>query len=85
MYTIQERKKAVNFYLTHGKNIAYTVRKLGYPSKSVLSNLICEDVKNHQSSILKEKYSTMYTVRKKNAALKAALRNKSMNKFKKTN
>ena len=75
------RKKAVNFYLTHGKNIAYTVRKLGYPSRSVLSNWICEDVKNHQSGILKGKNIVQYTLEeKKNGALEAALRNESMNK-----
>lgn len=83
-YSKDQRKKAVNFYLTHGKNIAYTVRKLGYPSRSILSNWICEDVKNHQSGILKGKNIVQYTLEeKKNAALEAALRNESMNKISK--
>lgn len=83
-YSKDQRKKAVNFYLTHGKNIAYTVKKLGYPSRSVLSNWICEDVKNHQSGILKGKNIVQYTLEeKKNAALEAALRNESMNKISK--
>lgn len=82
-YSKDQRKKAVNFYLTHGKNIAYTVRKLGYPSKSILSNWICEDVKNHQSGILKGKNIVQYTLEEKNAALETALRNESMNKISK--
>lgn len=69
--------------MTHGKNIAYTVRKLGYPSRSILSNWICEDVKNHQSGILKGKNIVQYTLEEKNAALETALRNESMNKISK--
>ena len=49
----QQRKQAVHFYLTHGKNISYTVRTLGYPCRSLLSDWICEDVKEHYPSILK--------------------------------
>ena len=47
-YSKEDRDKAVNFYLEHGKNISLTVKELGYPCRSVLSNWICEDVKNHQ-------------------------------------
>lgn len=31
-YSDEEIKKAVNYYLNHGKSISRTIRNLGYPS-----------------------------------------------------
>ena len=83
-YTQSQRKEAVDFYLNHGKNISYTVKSLGYPCRSVLSDWILEDVKNHKSSVLKGGYLVQYTEEeKKEAALDAAIRNESMAKISK--
>lgn len=83
-YTELQRKKAVDFYLNHGKSISYTVNCLGYPCRSVLSNWILEDVKNHKSSILKGRNLVQYTEEeKKEAALNVAIRNESMAKISK--
>lgn len=83
-YTEAQRKDAVDFYLNHGKSISYTVRSLGYPCRSVLSDWILEDVKNHKSSILKGENLVQYTEEeKKEAALNAAIRNESMAKISK--
>ena len=83
-YTQSQRKKAVDFYLNHGKNISYTVKSLGYPCRSVLSDWILEDVKNHKSSVLKGGNLVRYTEEeKKEAALDAAIRDESMAKISK--
>lgn len=83
-YSYQQRKRAVNFYLTHGKNISYTVRTLGYPCRSLLSEWICEDVKNHKSSILKGKNLVQYSQEEKQlAALEVAIRDDSVKKISK--
>lgn len=41
-YTEEQKIKAVNFYLEHGKNITYTKQVLGYPGTHLLSAWISE-------------------------------------------
>ena len=79
-YSAQDRNKAVNFYLNHGKNISLTTKELGYPCRSVLSNWICEDVKNHTPCSLKGKSVVKYTEdERKEAALEVAIREEIVN------
>ena len=42
IFNIEERKKAVNYYLEHGKCVSRTVRILGYPSRPILDKWIKE-------------------------------------------
>lgn len=52
-YTEEDKRKAVDYYLQHGKNISCTVRKLGYPSRMLLDNWIKElapEQKKHRCS-----------------------------------
>lgn len=52
-YTEEDKRKAVDYYLQHGKNISRTVRKLGYPSRMLLDNWIKElapEQKKHRCS-----------------------------------
>lgn len=48
-YSESQRKKAVEYYLSHGKNVLRTCKKLGYPSHTLLTEWILEDVpeENH--------------------------------------
>jgi len=49
-YTTEEKIRAVNYYIEHGKCVSRTVRKLGYPSRPMLDKWILEiapDEKNH--------------------------------------
>ena len=41
-FTEEEMRKAVNYYLEHGKCISRTVKKLGYPSRPILDKWIEE-------------------------------------------
>ena len=83
-YSKEDRSKAVNYYLNYGKNISVTVKELGYPCRSVLSNWICEDVKNHKPCSLKGKALVKYTKEeKKEAALDMAIRDDTVDKISK--
>lgn len=48
-YSETQRKEAVEYYLSHGKNVLKTCKKLGYPSHTLLTTWILEDVpeENH--------------------------------------
>lgn len=35
-FTEEEKQRAVNYYLEHGKCVSRTVKKLGYPSRPML-------------------------------------------------
>ena len=73
-YSEEDRKKAIEFYLTHGRNIAFTIRELGYPCKQILRRWVSEDVKDHISSPLKGKHFVKYSQeKKKEAAMDVAL------------
>ena len=41
-YSQEEKQEAVDFYLRHGKQISYTIRSLGYPSREKLMEWIDE-------------------------------------------
>ena len=57
---------------------------MGYPCRFLLSNWICEDVKEYHPAILKGKKLVQYTQEKKQlAALKVAIRNDSVKKISK--
>lgn len=43
IYTRQQQKAAVEYYLEHGRSISRTVRALGYPSKEMLSKW-CDEI-----------------------------------------
>ncbi len=41
-YTLGQMKKAVDYYLEHGRNIRRTVRAIGYPSRTTLAQWVEE-------------------------------------------
>ena len=41
-YSEEEKRKAVDFYLEHGKQIKYTLKTLGYPGRTTLKLWIDE-------------------------------------------
>lgn len=54
-YSEEERKKAVDHYLSHGRNASFTRGLLGYPCKQILTQWLSEDVKDFKPSPLKGK------------------------------
>jgi putative transposase len=46
-FTDEQRRTAVNYFLEHGRCVSRTVRKLGYPSRTTLSNWLEEDVPDY--------------------------------------
>lgn len=43
-YTDEQRRTAVEYWLTHGKCVSDTIEHLGYPSRPLLTNWIREDM-----------------------------------------
>lgn len=43
-FSAEEKQRAVNYYLEHGRSVSRTVKKLGYPSRPVLDKWILEIV-----------------------------------------
>jgi transposase-like protein len=41
-YTVEQKQAAVEFYLSHGRNLRRTMRHMGYPSHEVLAAWIDE-------------------------------------------
>ena len=39
-YSDEEKKKAITYFLEHGRNISLTCKKLGYPSRMLLTKWI---------------------------------------------
>jgi transposase InsO family protein/transposase-like protein len=68
-YSKSQRTIAVEYYLNHGKNISDTVKHLGYPCRTVLSNWIEEDVPNHRISCLKGKPLIKYSLEEKKSSV----------------
>lgn len=42
-YSPEQRREAIEYYLTHGKNMSKTIQALGYPGRSTLSEWLSED------------------------------------------
>ena len=59
MHTESQKEAAIYPYIKYGLRNVPVLRKLGYPYRSVLSDWILEDVKNHQTSILKGESSAL--------------------------
>ena len=52
-FSEEEKQRAVNYYLEHGRSVSRTVKKLGYPSQPVLDKWVLElapEKKRHCSS-----------------------------------
>jgi len=43
-YSVEQRQKAVEFYLNNGKSVSKTIKALGYPGKTTLCDWLNEDV-----------------------------------------
>lgn len=62
-YSDEEKEYAVEYYMSHGKNITKTVNDLGYPCRSTLSNWIYEKYTKLEKPALKGGSLVKYTYR----------------------
>lgn len=60
-YSAEAIEYAINYYLQNGRNITKTVRNIGYPYRSVLSQWIAEKFPNEPAPLLKGKSLVKYT------------------------
>ncbi len=50
-FTDEEKQRAVNYYLEHGRCVSQTVRRLGYPSRPTLDKWILELAPNEKNVV----------------------------------
>ncbi len=69
MYSLEEKKKAVDLYIQYDKQLVKTIRTLGYPSRNSLRKWYYE---LRDSGVLKDKYTRRqkYTEEQKEKAIK---------------
>ena len=72
-YTNEEKQKAVDFYLEHGKQIGYTIQTLGYPSRTTLKLWIDELAPGNRRVFEGNATQTRYPDVDKNKAVAALL------------
>ena len=68
-FSDEERKKAVNYYIEHGKCVSRTVRILGYPSRPMLDKWIREIAPDEKKHCLSGGSLVKYTQEEKEQAV----------------
>ncbi len=68
-YSEEQRQKAVAYYLEHGKNVSRTCHKLGYPSRTLLTQWIMEDLPQEQHNCRKGSPLVKCSQKEKEAAV----------------
>lgn len=68
-FSDEERQKAVNYYLEHGKCVSRTVKALGYPSRPMLDKWISEMVPEQKRHCRSGGSSVKYTREQKEQAV----------------
>ena len=68
-YSESQRKIAVEYYLSHGKNVLRTCKKLGYSSHTLLTKWILEDVPEENHNCRKSSPLVQYTQYEKEQAV----------------
>lgn len=72
-FSEEEKQKAVDFYLEHGKQIGYTIQTLGYPSRTTLKLWIDELAPGNRRVFEGNATQTRYPDVDKNKAVAALL------------
>lgn len=65
LYSYEKRKQAVEYYMNHGKSLANTIRKLGYPTQITLRSWISEIYPDSKKRCDTHKYKIRYSYAKK--------------------
>ena len=76
-YSKAQRRKAVNYFINHGKSFTNTVNKLGYPCRYLLQKWVMEDYPEYKPKILKSCSVKVTKNLKKKAVIKLCLSNKT--------
>ena len=68
-FTAEEKQKAVDYYLEHGKCVSRTVKKLGYPSRPMLDKWITELAPDRKRHCRSGRAVVKYTLEQKEQAV----------------
>lgn len=69
LYSTEQRKKAVEYYLEHGRSISRTIKALGFPRRTTLREWIQADVPDCDKRCVASKTLVRYTEEQKEQAV----------------
>ena len=76
-YSKAQRRKAVNYFINHGKSFTNTVNKLGYPCRYQLQKWVMENYPEYKPKVLKSCSAKVTKNLKKKAVIKLCSSNKA--------
>jgi putative transposase len=68
-YTLEQRKQAIEYYLSHGRSISRTIKALGFPKRTALCGWIKEDLPDEALPCATGKTLVRYTQEQKEQAV----------------
>ncbi len=68
-YSIEQKKKAVNYYLDHGRCISQTIRVIGYPSRPIMRLWIDELLPGKRRVFVRSENNIIYSQEQKKEAV----------------
>lgn len=71
-YTYEQKKYAVDYYISHGKNLDKTIKSIGYPCSTVLNRWI-QEIAPHEKRYCSSGGHVLYSTREKREAAVIAL------------
>jgi transposase InsO family protein len=71
MYSLEERKRAIDLYIKFNKSSAATIHRLGYPNRKTLKAWYSDYLEEKRTGIIHDKYTRVskYTEKQKEAAV----------------
>lgn len=71
-YTYEQKKYAVDYYISHGKNLDKTIKNIGYPCRTILNTWI-QEIAPHEKRHCSSGGHALYSTREKREAAVIAL------------
>ena len=68
-YSLEQKKKAVNYYLEHGRSLSRTIRAVGYPTREVLTWWIDELAPGNRKKLIKRHNMVQFSYEQKKDAV----------------
>lgn len=68
-YSLEDKKRAISYYMEHGRNMARTIKAIGYPHRETMREWVHELVPNERKVYSKHSSMVKYTCEQKKEAV----------------
>lgn len=68
-YSLEDKKRAISYYMEHGRNMARTIKAIGYPHRETMREWVHELVPNERKVYSKHSSMVKYTSEQKKEAV----------------